>query len=196
MGNFDTRDRHYEKIEDNRDLVAINRAVSAAAIKISIGGIAIGYIQAYTGNQNRPANPLYEVGSVGIVEHMIGQPTYSLTINKLAVYRINFLKMAAQAGMKAKNPDLYNAILSKLNSNDPVIDFSVITEAPIPFDIIVQQKDPVNNTSFLTITWEDCVVTAQSDTVNATGNLTIAENLTLVARKPSFGQKGVKLTYP
>jgi hypothetical protein len=196
MAIFDGRERHYEKIIDNRDLVAVNRAVSVASIKISIGGIALGYIQNYTGNQNRPATPLYEIGSVGIIEHIPGQPNYTLTINKLAVYRINFMKMATQAGMKAKNEDLYNAIRTRLNSSDPIIDFSVITEAPIPFDILVQQKDPVDNVAILKTQWIDCLVTASSETVAVGGNLTIAENLTLVARKPKYSQSDTGLVYP
>lgn len=196
MANYDSRDRHYERITDVRDLVPVNRAVAAASIKINIGGVLIGYIQDYTGNQNRNATPLYEIGTVGIIEHISGQPTYNVTVNKLAVYRINFMKMAAQAGMKAKNETLYNAIVTRLASGDPVIDFSTITENAIPFDIIVNQKDPANNTSYLVTTWVDCRITGYSETVSATGALTIAENLTLVARKPQYASSGITLTYP
>lgn len=196
MGNFDSRERHYERITDVRDLVPVNRAVAAASIKMNIGGVLIGYMQDYTGNQNRNVTPLYEIGSVGIVEHIAGQPTYNVTVNKLAVYRINFMKLAAQAGMKAKNETLYNAIVSRLNSGDSVIDFSTITEQAIPFDILVSQKDPANNTSYLTTTWVDCVITGSSESVSATGALTIAENITLVARKPEYASSGITLTYP
>ncbi|MFW9878519.1 MAG: hypothetical protein ACFFG0_36015 [Candidatus Thorarchaeota archaeon] len=199
MADYDSRERHYETIKDIRNLVPVNRAVSVASIKIVIGGIGIGYIQDYTGNQNRTATPLYEVGTVGIVEHIAGQPTYNVTINKLAVYRINFLKMAAQVGMYKSNSTLYDIIKAKLKSNDEIIDFSVITEQAIPFDIVVSQKDPVDpNTSAatLTTTWKECVITGYSETVSATGALTIVENLTLVAKKPEFGAENYTLVYP
>lgn len=196
MAIYDERDRHYQRIVDNRNLVHVNRAVSSASIKISIGGVAIGYLQNMTETNNRPATPLYEIGTVGIVEHQPQQPAYTLTVNKLAVYRINFVKMAAQAGMSNSNNTLYNAILSRLPSNDPQIDFSTLVEQAIPFDILVQEKDPVNNTTYFKTTWTDCIITTYTRTINATGALTIAENLNLVARLPKYSGSGLGLTYP
>ena len=196
MAIYDDRTNHYKRIVDSRNLVHVNRAVSAASIQMSIGGVAFGYIQNITENNNRGATPLYEVGTAGIIEHQPQQPTYTLTINKLAVYRMNFLKLASQVGMSKSNPTLYSAIKGRLPKNNANIDFSTIMEQAIPFDILVQEKDPVNNTTYFNLTWIDCIITAYTRTINASGALTIAENLSLVSRMPKFDSLGLDITYP
>lgn len=198
MAIYDERQKQYQNLneEGSRELVAVNRAVSAATIKIKIGNIAIGYIQTYNETQARDATPLYEVGTVGIIEHQPGQPKYTLTIDKLAVYRINFLKIAMQAGMNSSNKTLYDAIKSRLPNNDPTIDFSTIVENAIPFDIVVEETDPVNNASILNTTWVDCIITNYTRKINATGNLTITETVNLSARKPRASAQNLSIVYP
>lgn len=76
----------------------VNNAVISTNIKIMIGTWTIGYIRNITETQARPANPQYEVGSVGPIDMIPAQPAaVTLACTKVAIYGANLLNVISRA---------------------------------------------------------------------------------------------------
>jgi len=76
----------------------VNNAVISTNIKIKIGSWIIGYIRNITETQARPANPQYEVGTVGPIDIVPAQPAaVTLACTKIAIYGGNLINVIANA---------------------------------------------------------------------------------------------------
>ena len=84
----------------------VNNAVISTNIKIKIGKWIIGYIRNITETQARPANPQYEIGSVGPIDLIPAQPAaVTLACTKIAVYGANLINVIANAIKSAQTGD-------------------------------------------------------------------------------------------
>ncbi len=163
---------------DIQGVVPISRTVTTPGVYVQVGNFIVGRIQSITESQARGATPVYEVGSVGPVDMTFGQPSYTLAITKMKIYRQSLVQVLGVESMKAKDANLYNKLKNALTVGaakvpDDAI-FRNLSHFAFPFDIKVIEVDPNTNIRDITI-YEGVVLTAYSRPINATGGLTIAE---------------------
>jgi len=189
---------------------AVTNASLAPNIVVVVGTNVVGYIQQLVEAQSRPANPTYEVGSMGIVELIPGQPApVTLNITKLAVYGQNLI----QAFMQYTNADETVATPEVVSSGGGLASVSsssvrawanayvqgksltnisaiqVLSDAPVGIVIKVEEHAP-DGLGLMTTTYHDCFFTTYGKTVAASGNLTITETATLTCRWVEYGVSG------
>jgi hypothetical protein len=76
----------------------VTNATVSTNITIKIGKWVIGYIRSITETQARPATAQYEVGSVGPIDLIPGQPAaVTIACTKVAIYGANLINIIARA---------------------------------------------------------------------------------------------------
>ncbi len=198
---------NFEKIKDYPSgVVPFTRAVIPAANIISIGGRWIGYVQTIEEAQERPVTEQYEIGSVGVVEILPGQPRYSLSLEKVKVYKNSALQLFMEYGYQEKYGEtaIKDAIQGQMvgdtaNKNAEV--FSLITHNILPFDIEVWELnynvdlegnpvdfvlDPASKSKLVT-KWLNCWISRYSKPI-AQGTINVVERMEITATRPKFEQ--------
>ncbi len=184
-------------------VVPFTRAVVPQANIMVIGGVTIGYIQTLEEKFERPVNAQYEVGSVGIVEGLPGQPAYTLSVNKLKVYGQNLLKAMMESAY-TENPSLKTAIKAQIKlgssgSNPEREVFQLLIHQILPFDIEVRELDygvsedgtpndfnlDVNNKRKLTTVYKNCWLTSGSKSI-AQGTDNVVEQTEVFVTRPIY----------
>jgi hypothetical protein len=182
------------------------RAVIPAANLIRVGGKFIGYVQNIDPTQDRPATEQYEVGSIGPVELIPGQPKYSYSLSHVKVYTNSImqtfmdLSYAEQFGETAvkdaiqgqmvgdqasKNVEVFNIILHNIL---PItievweLNFGVDAQGnPIDFNLDEVSKDKLKTR------YVDGWITSYSKPINQ-GNINVVETMNVSCRKISMSK--------
>ncbi len=193
----------YEKnVDYPSGLVPFTRGVIPAANIIVIGGAKIGYIQNIDETQERPVTEQYEVGSIGPVDMLPGQPKYSFTLSHVKVYTQSMLKVVMALGYSG-GTDVNGAIQGQLSGdNKDVKVFSLITHNILPFEIQVlelnygvdSEGDPIDfnldidNKKAIITKYKDCWITNYTKPI-AQGTVNVVETMSISARKIDMGQR-------
>jgi len=172
---------------DVQGVIPISRTVTTPGIYVQVGNFIVGRVQTITENQARGATPIFEVGSVGPIDMTMGQPSYTLAITKMKIYRQSLTQVLSIQSMQTTTVQnssisdgktlygkLYNALTTGAAKVPDAAVFRNLSHFAFPFDIKVIEVDPQTNKRDITI-YQGCVLTAYSRPMNATGGLTIAE---------------------
>jgi len=131
----------YEKSKDYpAGVVPFNKAVIPAANILTINGKWIGFVQSIEPIQARDVTEQYEVGSIGPVDMLPGQPSYSLKLTKTKIYLHNAMQIFMEQGYQAKGYEVKDAIKGQMvgdDANKEAEVFSLIIHNILPFDIEV-----------------------------------------------------------
>ncbi len=185
----------------------VNNAVISTNIKIKIGQWTIGYIRNITETQARPANPQYEVGSVGPIDIVPAQPVaVTLACTKVAVYGGNLVNVIANAINSAKvengaitpAPGLSEGeTLSALDywlgqkqgksAGDLKTVFS-LADIPIGFIVEVDEIFPADNTKVMITKYINCWIVRYTRPIVASGDLLVAETADINAQYVRYTQ--------
>jgi len=164
---------------DVQGVIPTNRTVTTPGIYMQVGNFIVGRIQSINEGQARGATEVYEVGSVGPVDITFGQPKYTLSINKLKIYRQSLAQVLSVESQKSKNNTLYTKLLTALKDGAPKVPdeavFRNLSHFAFPFDIKVIEVDPSSNKRDITI-YEGVVLTSYSRAITLGGGLTVTES--------------------
>jgi hypothetical protein len=184
----------------------VNNAVISTNIKIMIGSWIIGYIRNITETQARPANPQYEVGSVGPIDIIPAQPAaITLACTKVAVYGANLVNVIANAiksaptegGAISPAPGLSaGETVKALNywlgqkqggTADLAKVFS-LADIPIGFIVEVDEIFPVDPTNVMITKYMNCWIVRYTRPIVASGDLLVAEAADINAQYVTYTQ--------
>lgn len=188
----------------------VNNAVISTNIKIKIGSWVIGYIRNITETQARPANPQYEVGTVGPIDIVPAQPAaVTLACTKIAIYGGNLINVVANA---LKSNDLASLTpppgltLAEAQSalkywlgqkqasqkdGDMALVFS-LADIPVGFEIECDETYPVvgtgNKLSVMISKYVNCWIVRYTRPIVASGDLLVAETADINAQYVKYSQ--------
>ena len=109
----------YEKSKDYpAGVVPFNKAVIPAANILTINGKWIGFVQSIEPTQARDVTEQYEIGSIGPVDMLPGQPAYTLNLQKTKIYLHNAMQVFMEQGYKAKGYEVKDAIKGQMVGDD------------------------------------------------------------------------------
>ena len=186
----------------------VNNAVISTNIKIKIGKWVIGYIRNITETQTRPANPQYEIGSVGPIDMVPAQPAaVTLACTKVAIYGANLLNVIGNAiksdlsegGTIFKAPGLSDGeTLSALNhwlgqkqsgvgDDDLGLVFS-LADLPVGFIVEIDEIFPPILEKMLITKYQNCWIVRYTRPIIASGDLLIAETADINAQYVTYSQ--------
>ena len=170
----------------------VNNAVISTNIQIKIGTWVIGYIRNITETQARPANPQYEVGTVGPIDIIPAQPAaVTLACTKVAIYGGNMINIIGKA-LNSNNlanieaaPGLTQAETKTALSywlgqqqgtpGDITAIFS-IAQLPVGFLIEIDERYPIPDGSVVMKSeYHNCWVVRYTRPIIASGDLLVAE---------------------
>jgi len=185
-------------------VVPFTRGVVPQANILVIGETKIGYIQDITENFDRPVTEQYEVGSVGVVEGLPGQPKYALTLNKTKIYGKNILR-ACMESADFGDIDLQESIKTQLEASgspsstaqDEV--FQLLIHNILPFDIEIWELDygigegdtpnnfvfDIDNKDKLITIYKKCWFTSTSRSISQ-GSVNIVETANVMVTRPIY----------
>ena len=186
----------------------VNNAVISTNIKIKIGQWIIGYIRNITETQARPANPQYEIGSVGPIDLIPAQPAaVTLACTKIAVYGANLVNVIANAIKSAQTGDgaaVFTAwgltaaeTASALNywlgqrqgvaSGDLSKVFS-LADLPVGFQIEIDEIFPADINKVMKTTYNNCWIVRYTRPIVASGDLLVAETADINSQFVSYSR--------
>jgi len=187
----------------------VNNAVISTNIKIKIGTWVIGYIRNITETQARPANPQYEIGTVGPIDIVPAQPAaVTLACTKIAIYGGNLVNVIANAlksndlasitpgpGLSAEETQAalkywLGQKQAKEADGDMAVVFS-LADIPVGFEIEIDETFPVpsgSNLSVMKSTYVNCWVVRYTRPIVASGDLLVAETADINAQYVKYTQ--------
>ncbi len=197
-----------EIFEVNKDypsgLKPFLREVIPAVNFLVVGGKKIGMIQRIDETQERNLTNQYEIGSIGPVEIVPGQPSFSLTLEKIKIYKTNALQILMDKGYNEKfgGTVVKDAIKGQMTGDTSTKDkevFSLIIHNILPFDIEVWELDysvdttgnPVDFTlepdskSKVVTKYGNCWVRRYSKPISV-GNANVVESMDIMCTKISL----------
>lgn len=165
---------------DVQGVIPYTRTVTTPGIFLQVGTFIVGKIQSVTENQSRGATEIYEMGSVGPVDIVYGQPKYTLAITKMKIYRQSLVQAVSIEAMKAKDATLYTKLSSALQNGATKVPsvalFRNLSHFAFPFDIKVIEISPSDNKMDTTI-YNGVVITSYSRPSTIGGGLTVSETV-------------------
>ena len=192
----------YEKnIDYPQGVKPFTRAVIPAANVIVVGGKWIGYVQNIDETQDRPVTEQYEVGSIGPVELLPGQPKYSFSMSKVKVYNKRLLQVFLENGYAERYGPGYvgDAIKGQMAGDD--VDknnelFSLLIHNILPFNIEVRELNFGVDAEGAPMDWNlaeasksktktkyiDCMISNYTKPISQ-GNINIVETMNVSARR-------------
>jgi len=182
---------------DTTGVRAVTNAVISPNVEFIIGQFTIGYIRRLTETQARPVAPIYEVGTVGIVEMAPGQPApITLSAEKVEIYGaplINVIAKAIASGdlagvSKAAGlslDDTKTALKQWLNKRLGTDDFGQVfslQDFPVGFVLKAHEQHPLDETKVMITTYDNVWCTRSSRAVAASGDLLVIGTAEMVCR--------------
>ncbi len=144
------------------------RAVISPQIRFRVGGKDAGFIQRCEARLARDVTPKYEVGTIGAVDMIPGQPSYALSITSLRFYDANLIQ-------RLLNPSETPPKDTKDTSNvDPASQWTGMPSV----QIYIKNPSGTGNT---TITYHNVWFTSYTEPVELGGDQTVIETAELVA---------------
>lgn len=188
---------------------AVTNAVISPNVELQIGTFTIGYARQVTETQARPVNPVYEIGTVGIVEMVPGQPApVTLSLEHVAIYgatMINVVALAIESGNLAgisaaaglSVADTATALniwlQQRLGANANMGDVFSLSDMPVGFQVKVLEQSPVNAAAVFITTYNNCWITRYTRPIKASGDLLVVETMDISAQSTST-KKGTPVT--
>jgi hypothetical protein len=186
---------------------AVTNAVISPNVELQIGNFTIGYARQVTETQARPVNPIYEIGTVGIVEMVPGQPApVTLSLEHVAIYgatMINVIALAidsgnlagisAAAGLSAADTAtaLQIWLQQRLGANATMGDVFSLSDMPVGFQCKIKEQSPISASAVFITTYNNCWITRYTRPVKATGDLLVVETMDISAQSISTKQGSV-----
>lgn len=187
---------------------AVTNAVVSPNVEFMIGQFTIGYIRRMTETQARPVTPIYEIGTVGIVEMTPQQPApVALAAEHIEIYGatiINVIAKAIQSGdLSGISPaaglsieDTKSALKLWLDKRLGTDDFGQVfnlADFPVGFEMRLNEQHPLDDTKMMITSYENCWLTRYSRPVVATGDLLIIETADMSAQR-AVTKEGIPIT--
>lgn len=185
----------------------VNNAVISTNISIKIGLWTIGYIRNITETQARPANPQYEIGTVGPIDMVPAQPAaITLACTKVAVYGANLVNIIANAIKSSKSVGGAITPAPGLDEGETIsaLDYwlgqkqgkpegnlaTVFSIADIPIGFIVQLDEtfPGDNKKVMVTKYHNCWIVRYTRPIIASGDLLVAEAADINSQYVSYSQ--------
>lgn len=186
---------------------AITNAVLSPNVQLAIGQFTIGYARQATETQSREVTPIYEIGSVGVVEMAPGQPKpVTLALEHIAIYgatMINIVALAIDSGNLAgisaaaglTTAQTVTALTTWLQAQGTTMDSIFdLAHMPIGFTAKVYEQSPVDPTAQQITTYNNCWITRYTRPIKATGDLLVVETMDISAQNTSTAQSKVTVT--
>lgn len=188
---------------------AVTNASISPNIELLIGNFTIGYAKSVTETQERPVNPIYEIGSVGVIEMVPGQPApVSLSLAHVAIYGAtlpmivakaiasgNLSGISAAAGLSLDDTKtaLQNWVTARLGAGRTMADISTLADMPVGFQVRINEQHPLDVTKVFITTYSNCWITRYSRPIVATGDLLTVETLDIRSQRVST-KEGIPVT--
>jgi len=186
----------------------VNNAVISTNIKIKIGSWVIGYIRQITETQARPATAQYEVGTVGPIDLIPGQPAaVTLACTKVAVYGGNMINVIASA-IKSADASVFTAPGLTASETKTALEYwlgqrqggtadlsKVFSLADIPIGFIVEIDEifPADPSKIMVTNYMNCWIVRYTRPIITTGDLLIAETADINAQYVTYSTTGRKI---
>ena len=177
---------------------AVTNAVLSPNVELQVGTFTIGYAKQVTETQARPVNPVYEIGTVGIVEMVPGQPApVTLALEHVAIYgasMINVIAMAidsgnlsgisAAAGLSEADTAiaLKTWLQQRLGANATMSNVYSLSDMPVGFAAKVMEQSPIDASAVYITTYNNCWITRYTRPIKATGDLLVVETMDISAQ--------------
>ena len=177
---------------------AVTNAVISPNVELLIGNWPIGYARRVTETQTRPVNPIYEIGTVGPIEMVPGQPApVTLALEKVAIYGATMIGIVAKAidsgdlaGVsKAAGLSLEDTktalkvwVQKRLGAGSTIGDVTSLADMPVGFQCKLNEQHPLDDTKVFITTYNNCWITRYSRPVVSTGDLLIIEAMDISAQ--------------
>ena len=177
----------------------VTNAVQSPNVELQVGQWTIGYAKQVTETQSRPVNALYEMGTVGPVEMVPGQPAPpTLALEHTAIYGaslINIIALAvdtgnlsgisAAAGLSiAQTAAALNLWLQqRLGANASFGQIFSLADMPVGFKAQVRENSPLDPTVVMITTYHNSWITRYTRPIKATGDLTVVEAMDISCQK-------------
>lgn len=188
---------------------AVTNAVISPNVELQIGNFTIGYARRVTETQSRPVNPLYEVGSVGVIEMVPGQPTpVTLALEHVAIYGATMIGIVAKAiasgnlaGVSAAAglslDDTKSALAlwvqKRLGAGRGLGDVASLADMPVGFQCQLLEQHPLDDTKVFITTYHNCWMTRYSRPIVASGDLLTVEAMDISAQRVTT-KEGIPVT--
>jgi hypothetical protein len=186
---------------------AITNAVLSPNVELAIGQFTIGYARQVTETQARDVAPVYEIGTVGIVEMAPGQPKpVTLALEHVAIYgatMVNIVALAIASGNMAgisaaaglTSQQTVAALTTWLQAlGTTMSSIFDLAHMPIGFLAKVYEQSPVDPSAQMITTYNNCWITRYTRPIKATGDLLVVETMDISAQSTSTAQSKVAVT--
>lgn len=187
----------------------VTNAVISPNVELQIGNFTIGYARKATETQARDVTPIYEIGTVGIVEIVPGQPKpVILALEHVAIYGAtmvgvvakaiasgNLAGVSAAAGLSLDDTKaaLQIWVQKRLGAGRSMGDVSSLADMPIGFQCQLTEQHPTDDTKLFITTYSNCWITNYARPVSASGDLLTVETLTISAQRVTT-KEGIPVT--
>lgn len=177
----------------------VTNAVLSPNVELQIGSFTIGYAKRVTETQARPVNPIYEIGTVGVVEMAPGQPEpVSLSLEHTAIYGAtmvgivamaiasgNLAGVSAAAGLSLDDTKaaLQIWVQKRLGAGHSLADVRSLADMPIGFQCQLNEQSPLDDTKVMITTYHNCWITRMTRPVIGSGDLLTVEAMDIKAQR-------------
>lgn len=188
---------------------AVTNAVLSPNVELMIGNFVIGYAKKATETQARDVTPIYEIGTVGIVEMAPGQPKpVTLALEHVAIYGAtmvgivakaiasgNLAGVSAAAGLSLDDTKtaLQLWVQKRLGAGHTLADISSLADMPVGFQCQLNEQHPVDDTKLFISTYSNCWITRYSRPIVSSGDLLTVETLDISAARVTT-KEGIPVT--
>ncbi len=188
---------------------AVTNAVLSPNVELQIGSFTIGYARKATETQARDVTPIYEIGTVGIVEMAPGQPKpVTLALEHVAIYGAtmvgivakaiasgNLAGISAAAGLSLDDTKTALAIWvqKRLGAGRTIADISSLADMPVGFQCQLNEQHPLDDTKVFITTYQNCWITRYTRPVASSGDLLVVEALDITAQRVTT-KEGIPIT--
>lgn len=188
---------------------AVTNAVISPNVELQIGNFTIGYARRVTETQSRPVNAIYEIGTVGVIEMVPGQPEpVSLALEHVAIYGAtmigivakaiasgNLAGVSAAAGLSLEDTKtaLSLWVQKRLGAGHTLADVSSLADMPIGFQCQVNEQHPLDDTKVMITTFHNCWMTRYTRPIVGTGDLLVVEAMDIKAQRSTL-KEGIPIT--
>jgi hypothetical protein len=187
---------------------AVTNSVLSPNIEMMIGQWTIGYVRRLTETQARPVTPIYEIGTVGVVELTPQQPApITLAAEKIEIYGATFINVVAKSiasgDLAGVSPapglsldDTKNALriwLRKRLGNEDMGQIFTLNDFPVGFQFRVTEQHPLDDTKQLITTYQNSWITRYTRPIMSTGELLVVATADITAARAVYTE-GIPVT--
>ena len=187
---------------------AVTNAVISPNVEFVIGQFTIGYTRRMTETQARPVTPLYEIGTVGIIEMTPQQPApITLAAEHIEIYGASFINIVAKAiasgdlsgispaaGLSVEDTKTAMKLwLDKRLGTDDMGQVFNLADFPVGFELRLNEQHPLDDSKIMVTTYHNVWMTRYSRPIVSTGDLLIIETADMSAQRATT-KEGIPVT--